>query len=140
MDKDNTAINGTQDLGSMKKELEEIKAEKMRRELEDIKKERMRRELEEIRSEKARNTKGYVKPDTGLQKASSLSILNVIFASLSLILSGYILGIMYGFDIVENANGFLTGLSLPAIGEILLLILVAVLILLGAGLITISKK
>lgn len=127
---------------AFKQELEDIKNEQMRRELEEIKKERMRKELEEIKREKeAAAPAAQPRRMYASTRAPELSIVNVIFAALSLLIAGYLIGTLYVIDVTATVNSLLTGYNLPAVvGSIVVAILAVLLALFGAGMITIAKK
>ncbi len=82
-----------EEIDAFKKELAEVKADMMRKELEDIKKERMRKELDELKKERAVPQKPvYVQ----VPAPTALSLPNLAFAALMLLIAGYLIGTVYG--------------------------------------------
>jgi hypothetical protein len=124
------------DIEALKKELAEMKNEMMRKELEEIKREKMKEELEEMKAESARQqAPRYVEV-----YVPQLSILNVIMAGASLLVAGYLLGILYGFNIAAEVDKYLVSYGYPAVGALLLTVASVVLIFIGLGLVTMAKK
>ena len=126
------------DIDAMKKELADIKNEKMKQELEEIKRERMKRELADIKAEREAKTK--VPDPVKAQRSSPLTFLAVLVAAILLLLSGYLLGTLYGFDSLGVIDNFLAGHSSPITGDGILLLICIILALAGAGIMTMIKK
>ena len=127
-----------EELQSFKQELADVKADLMRKELEDIKKERMRKELEDIKKERESQTV----PAHPVMHARNpkLSISTLLFATLSLIIAGYLIGTLYAINVTAVIDNLLITYGLPALGIVVILALAVILALLGAGMITIAKK
>ncbi len=127
-----------EELQSFKQELADVKADLMRKELEEIKKERMRKELDEIKKEResdvvpARSAVRTRKP--------KLSISTLLFAALSLITAGYLIGTIYVINVAAVIDNLLISYGQPALGVVVVIVLAVILALLGAGMITIVKK
>ena len=130
-----------EEVESLKKELAEIKADMMRKELEEIKKERMRKELEEIRMERAAVAAAPASKTVYVQAPRpALSLPNLIFAALMLLIAGYLIGTVYGTDVAGSINNMLTGSSLPAVGSLIVAVLGVLLAVFGVALMTIARK
>ena len=127
-----------EELQSFKQELADVKADLMRKELEEIKKERMRKELEDIKKERESQTV----PAHPVMRARNpkLSISTLLFATLSLLIAGYLIGTLYAINVTAVIDNLLITYQLPALGVVVVLVLAVVLALLGAGMITIVKK
>lgn len=124
------------DIEAMKKELAGMKNEMMRKELEEIKRERMKDELEEMKAEHAKKRE----PRRYTQHAPKLSIPNLIMAALALLMAGFMIGTLYGFNLAGEIDRLIGGFSLPVNGPVIVTIASVALILVGLGLITIAKK
>jgi hypothetical protein len=129
---------------SFRKELAEIKADMMRKELEEIKKERMRKELEEIKAERAYAPPAPARTVYVQAPAPALSLPNLIFAALMLLIAGYLIGTIYHIDFAGSIDSAIQGLSLPfAIpfgGAAIVAVLALVLAAFGVALVTIARK
>ncbi len=123
------------DIAELKKELADIKRDMMRQELEDIKREKMRQELEDIKAEQAQKQQIYYE-----RYVPRLSILTVIMATATLLAAGYIIGMLYPFNLVTEVDRYLTGYGLPIGAPLLLTIISVVLFFIGLGLVTMAKK
>jgi hypothetical protein len=124
------------EIEALKKELAEIKREMMIKELEDIKREKMRQELEELKAEQASNeTQRYY-----VRHTPKLSILTVIMAVLALLVAGYMLGTVYGYDLAGEVDKYLISYNLPINGSLVVAIVAVVLAFIGLGLMTVAKK
>jgi predicted phage tail protein len=125
---------------ALKTELAEIKREKMRNELEEIKREKMRQELEEMKAERAAGAtqQHYVRNTP--RHTPKLSILTAIMAVLALLVAGYMLGTVYGYNFAGDVDQYLASFGLPAIGSIIVAIAGIVLALIGTGLMAMAKK
>ena len=122
------------DIEELKKELADIKREMMRNELEDIKREKMRQELEEMKAEQA------AKQEYHAPYRPRLSIVTAIMAALTLLIAGYVLGTLYGFNMAAEVDKYLINYNLPISGSILLTVIAIVLAFIGFGLVTVAKK
>ncbi len=126
-----------EEIDSFKKELAEIKADMMRKELEDIKKERMRKELDELKKERAAPQKPvYVQ----VPAPTALSLPNLAFAALMLLIAGYLIGTVYGMDVAGTINSYISGYGLPIGGDLVIAAIAVVLAVLGTAIMTIVKK
>ncbi len=123
------------DIAELKKELADIKRDMMRQELEDIKREKMRQELEEIKAEQAQKQQVYYE-----RYVPRLSIITVIMATATLLAAGYVIGMLYPFNLVAEVDKYLTGYGLPIGAPLLLTIVSVVLFFIGLGLVTMAKK
>jgi hypothetical protein len=133
---EDTKSASTEDIETLKKELAAIKNEMMHKELEEIKREKMKEELEEMKAESARQqAPRYVEV-----YMPQLSIINVIMAGATLLIAGYMLGILYGFNLAAQVDKYLASYSFPTVGSLLLTVVSVVLIFIGLGLITMAKK
>jgi predicted unusual protein kinase regulating ubiquinone biosynthesis (AarF/ABC1/UbiB family) len=124
------------DIETLKNELAEIKRDMMRKELEDIKREKMRQELEEMKAEQA--TKET--PQYYVRHTPKLSILTAIMAVLALLVAGYMLGTVYGFNMAAEVDKYLISYNLPISGSLVVAIVAVVLAFIGLGLVTVAKK
>jgi hypothetical protein len=125
----------TTEIEGLKKELADIKHDMMRQELEDIKREKMRQELEEIKAEQAQKQQVYYE-----RYVPRLSIITVIMATATLLAAGYILGMLYPFNLVSEVDKYLVGYGLPIGASLLLTIVSVVLFFIGMGLVTMAKR
>jgi uncharacterized protein YacL len=110
----------------------------MRKELEEIKREKMKKELEELKAESALKReppRRYVERYT-----PKLSIPNVVMAAFSLLLAGYLIGTIYGYDVSAQVDNYLVSYSLPISGTLVIVIVSIVMAFIGVGLITVAKK
>jgi predicted unusual protein kinase regulating ubiquinone biosynthesis (AarF/ABC1/UbiB family) len=124
------------DIEALKNELAEIKRDMMRKELEDIKREKMRQELEEMKAEQAtKETQQYY-----VRHTPKLSILTAIMAVLALLVAGYMLGTVYGFNMAAEVDKYLISYNLPISGSLVVAIVAVVLAFIGLGLVTVAKK
>jgi len=125
-----------------RKELAEIKRDMMRQELEEIKKERMRAELEELKRERAANAPARPPAPVYVEvpARTKLSLPNLVFAALMLLIAGYLIGTAYGTNIAGSIDNQLTSYSLPAIGSLIVIALALVLAAFGVALMTIVRK
>lgn len=125
------------DTEALKKELADIKREMMRKELEEIKREKMRQEFEELTAEQAKKQEPqqYYAPHK-----PRLSILTVIMAVLTLLVAGYMLGTVYGFNMAAEVDKYLISYNLPISGSLVVAIVGVVLAFIGLGLVTVAKK
>ncbi len=114
----------------------------MRKELEEIKKERMRKELEEIKRERTASVP--VQPPkpvyVEVPVKSALSLPNLIVAALMLLIAGYLIGTAYIIDVARSIDDMLKGFSLPAAGSLIVAALAVVLAAFGVALMTITRK
>lgn len=118
-----------EDIQAYKKELEDIKTEKMREELEEIKKERMRQELSEIKREREKSGPRYV-VTAQVSKNPWPAIAVLLSGALLLVAAGFILGNMFGTNTAEVIDEFIKGYGLPVGGNA---ILISLAIILGFG-------
>ncbi|MGA9139976.1 MAG: hypothetical protein WBZ29_07120 [Methanocella sp.] len=126
-----------EEIDAFKKELAEVKADMMRKELEDIKKERMRKELDELKKGRAVPQKPvYVQ----VPAPTALSLPNLAFAALMLLIAGYLIGTVYVMDVAGSINSYISGYSLPIGGDLIVAAIAVVLAVLGTAMITIVKK
>jgi hypothetical protein len=126
-----------EEVDSFKKELTEIRTDMMRKELEDIKKERMRKELAELKREQATSQKPvYVQ----VPARTALSLPNLAFAALMLLLAGYLIGTVDGMDVAGSINSYISGYSLPIGGDLIVAAIAVVLAVLGTAIMTIVRK
>ena len=127
-----------EELQSFKQELADVKADLMRKELEEIKNERMRKELDEIKKE--RESQAVSTRPTMRARNPELSIPTLLFAALSLIIAGYLIGTLYVINVTAEIDNLLKSYGLPMFGIVVVIVLAVILALLGAGMITIAKK
>jgi hypothetical protein len=71
---------------------------------------------------------------------TKLSLPNLLFAALMLLIAGYLIGTAYGTNIAGSIDNQLTSYSLPAIGSLVVAALALVLAAFGVGLMTIVRK
>ncbi|OPY30391.1 MAG: hypothetical protein A4E28_00278 [Methanocella sp. PtaU1.Bin125] len=129
-----------EEIDSFKKELADIKADMMRKELEDIKKERMRKELEEIKAERAAIPASPARTVYVQAPAPAISPVNLALSALMLLAAGYLLGTVFGMDVAGTINGYISGLSLPFGGDLIVAAIAIALALLGTAIMTIVRK
>lgn len=131
-----------EDIEALRRELDSIKLDMMRREFEDIKNESVRRELEEVRADRIRVTSDMLPmvPIEYVTPAPALSIPTLISACLTLIIAGYLLGSVSGFNVTGEVSRIVAGYGLPLDGASIVMAIVVLLALIGAGLVIMTKR
>jgi len=97
----------------------------------------MRKELEELKKERAAPQKPVYMQ---VPAKTSLSLPNLAFAALMLLIAGYLVGTIYSMDVAGSINGYIGGFSLPVGGDVIVAAIAVVLALLGTAIMTIVRK